>query len=89
MNKIRCNFDFPLGVLTTPEDFKKYIIHDEVKGPTCGVCHCFSHRSRSNVQNHIESKHFPNSFTYNCPKCFKSVNTKKALEIHTNRCKLI
>jgi len=75
------------GILSTPEDFKKYIVQDELKGPTCGVCFSFSHRSKSNVQNHIESKHFPNSFTYSCPKCYKNVSTKKALEIHNNRCK--
>jgi len=74
------------GILSTPEDFKKYIVQSE-KGPTCGVCFNFSHRSKSNVQNHIESKHFPNSFTYSCHKCYKNVSTKKALEIHINRCK--
>jgi len=76
------------GILSGPEDLKRYIVQDELKGPTCGICFIFSHRSKSNVQNHIESKHFPNSFTYTCPKCFKNVSTKKALEIHINRCKV-
>jgi len=74
------------GILSTPEDLKKYIVQGE-KGPTCGVCFMFSHRSKSNVQNHIESKHFPNSFSYSCHKCSRNVSTKKALEIHVNRCK--
>jgi len=76
------------GTLSAPEDLKRYIIQDELKGPTCGICFRFSHRSKSNVQNHIESKHFPNSFIYSCPRCFKNVSTKKALEIHINRCKV-
>lgn len=80
------NLHFLPGILSTPEDLKKYIVQGE-KGPTCGVCFMFSHRSKSNVQNHIESKHFPNSFSYSCHKCSRNVSTKKALEIHVNRCK--
>jgi len=85
---LNSNTNFLPGILSTPEDLKRYIVQDELKGPTCGICFSFSHRSKSNVQNHIESKHFPNSFTYSCPKCFKNVSTKKALEIHNNRCKV-
>ena len=88
-NPLTCTYPICLpGILSDPEDLKRYIVQDELKGPTCGICFSFSHRSKSNVQNHIESKHFPNSFTYTCPKCFKNVSTKKALEIHNNRCKV-
>lgn len=53
---------------------------------TCGICHSFTHRSKYTVQNHIESKHFPNSFLYNCPNCQKTVTTREALGNHKKKC---
>ena len=75
-----------LGTISSPEDFKKYILKDD-GGPHCGICKQFYNRSITNVKNHIESKHFPNSFLYSCNMCFINVNSKKALERHTTRCK--
>merc|ERR1719318_408924 len=74
------------GSITSPEDFKKFIEKDE-DGPHCGICRQFYNRSVTNVRNHIESKHFPNSFLYSCPNCSINVNTKVALDRHATRCK--
>ena len=67
--------------LQTPEDFKKYIVRTD-RGQTCSICHSFSHSSKSNVRKHIESRHFPNSFSYSCPNCATVVGTQMALDKH-------
>ena len=53
---------------------------------TCSICQNFSHKSKYTLQNHIESKHFPNTFVYTCPKCQKNVYTREALICHKKRC---
>ena len=75
-----------LGSVTTPDDLRKYIVTDQTGLSTCAICHNFSHRSKYDCQNHIESRHFPNSFLYNCQKCHKTVSTRKALVRHTAGC---
>jgi len=72
------------GTVASPEDFKKYIARND-SGPVCGICYQFSNRSVTNVKNHIESKHFPNLFTYTCKHCEMTFGTNTALEIHTRR----
>ena len=67
--------------LQSPEDFKKYIVRTD-RGQTCSICHNFSHSSKSNVRKHIESRHFPNSFSYSCPNCATVVGTQMALDKH-------
>jgi len=74
------------GRFTSPEEFVKFVTRNDGGVPTCGICFQFSNQAIVNVRNHIESKHFPNSFTYNCPKCQIMKNTKKALEIHVRKC---
>jgi len=73
------------GVVQSPEDLKQYIVPGE-NGPSCGLCHSFSHHSRTNVLRHIESKHFPNAFLYQCSGCGASKKTKTALERHMPMC---
>jgi len=63
------------------EEFKQYIIQTE-RGRTCSLCHLFSHRSEYNVKLHIESKHFPNSFSWACAVCAMNFGTKMALDKH-------
>ena len=48
----------------------------------CGMCYQFSHMGRKQVRNHVESKHFPNTWQYSCKYCTNISNTKKALDIH-------
>ena len=56
------------------------------RGPSCGFCHTFSHHSKTNVLRHIESKHFPNAFLYQCTSCGVANQTKTALERHMSKC---
>ena len=69
------------SIIEKPEDFHQFIGRNS-SGCFCTICHTFSHRSSTNVKNHVESKHFPNSFTYTCPMCQMSFGSKKSLENH-------
>jgi len=51
---------------------------------SCTLCQ-MTNNLKSNVMNHVESAHFPNSFAYNCDYCdktFKSLNSKN---VHVSR----
>ena len=52
------------------------------KKNVCSICRGFSHKSRTNVRNHIESKHYPGLYQYPCETCSTVVYTKRALEVH-------
>jgi len=71
--------------LSSPDDLKRYMLLG-VEAHTCSICQNFSHKSKYTLQNHIESKHFPNTFVYTCPKCDKNVFTREALICHKKRC---
>jgi len=51
----------------------------------CGLCNKFSHASRTNVRNHVESKHFPNAFSYQCEICGQSFPSKNNVQLHRSR----
>ena len=69
-----------------PNDLLKYITRDEATGTSmCSICSSFFHKSPSNVRNHIESKHFTNTFVYNCPHCGKECSSHQALLKHKSR----
>ena len=72
------------GEITNPQDLDQYIVirDDSLKKYSCGVCNNFCHQSRSNVRNHMESKHFAGYFSYSCDICLKVMGTNKAMEIH-------
>ena len=66
-----------------PADLLQYIVKDSISGNlACSLCSRFSHRSRANVRNHIESKHFPNTFVYSCPICCKNCPSHQSLLKH-------
>ena len=71
------------GFITKPEDFDKYILKTDA-GYTCEIC-AYSQAQFGVVKNHVESKHFPNSFNYNCPLCDKVLTTNNAFLIHKRR----
>jgi len=66
------------------EDLQQYVVRTE-SGYECAFCGGFSHKGRSNVQYHIESKHFPNHFVWNCNICGRQASTKSALLKHNSR----
>ena len=65
----------------------KYVIQNSV-----GACASFqctlcgkTNGQKNNIMNHVESIHFPDSFTYPCHLCDKIVKTKSALNLHNAR----
>ena len=73
------------GGLSCPEDLKQYILRDPMGAYFCGYCHNFSNRSSTNVRNHCEAKHFPNTFTYTCKLCDMMFGTNTGLYNHMAR----
>ena len=49
----------------------------------CTICNDFSHKIVTCARNHVEAKHFPNTFIYTCPVCSDTFNSKKSLYNHT------
>jgi len=74
------------GPFSKPEDFNQYVSRNEAGIPMCSICHGFVNKAIVNVVNHIESKHFPSTFSYSCPNCHKIVATRKALQRHLQKC---
>jgi len=70
-------------LIREPQDLDQFLERDSLtKKYKCGICGLFSHSSRANARNHIESKHYQGFFTYTCHSCGKVMNTKRALEVH-------
>ena len=72
-----------LGEITCREDFYQYLV-DNMDGTFgCGLCNAVKpHKAKENILQHIESKHFPDMFSYPCPECSVVLGTKKALYRH-------
>lgn len=80
---------YVLGMLRTFGDFDIYIERSGLGALNpwiCSICRTFSHKSKYNVQNHVESKHFPKSFVYNCKYCTKEFYQRNTLSSHESRC---
>ena len=72
--------------ISDPEALYVYVTDNPAPGVKkhkfmCTVCGRTG-LSRRDVRNHVESFHFPNLFTYNCPICGMQMKTKKALNGH-------
>ena len=74
------------GLVACEDDFGQYIVREpQDRGYYCAICEQFRRRPVGDVRNHVESKHFPNSFSYPCPDCGDVLGTRKALERHKQR----
>jgi len=51
----------------------------------CEICQIFKHKSKHTVRTHVESRHFPNTFSYKCQICDQSCSSRKALENHMQK----
>ena len=79
-------FVFPgkLGEVSTPDDLYMFCVKEPGQW-RCGVCSDYTNNGRNHVRNHVESKHFPNTFQYQCPQCDKTSNTKKGMDVHKSK----
>ena len=63
-------------------DFDQFILKDPAeKGFYCNICQLFRKRGIPDVRNHVESKHFPNTFSYPCNLCDAILGTNTAFDI--------
>ena len=62
-------------------------VSDETNGNASFECSLCEFRSsvRINTINHIESKHFPGTFTYTCEFCMKTFLSKNSFSSHVSR----
>merc|ERR1711874_910949 len=75
------------GEFKSLEDFDQFISENGLQGKSCGICYQYSSNVTRDLRNHIESKHFPNTFNYSCRLCGLSLSTNKAFSNHKSRCK--
>ena len=67
--------------ISDPEDFVQFL-EKHVDGKYyCNICN-YSHKVITTVKNHVEAKHFDNSFTYNCPYCDSTFSNRVSLNNH-------
>ena len=75
-----CNI---LGAIQDPSDLLQYVTKDPNSNKHfCSICNGFSHQWKSNVRNHVEALHFPDTFSYQCDLCQEVFKSKKSLENH-------
>lgn len=74
-----------LGTIHSPEDFEQYIIRNNGQGRIgCQLCQ-HTVLNFTDMRNHVESIHFPNTFSYKCPFCDQAFGTNKAFKVHKQR----
>jgi len=74
---------FDLSLVNCFEDLLQYVVQTET-GYKC-FCGSFSSRNKSNVQEHIDSKHFPNHLVWNCDICGVQSKSRAGLRMHKNK----
>jgi len=73
-------------MITKPEDFERFVAKEPFDiGYFCTLCKLFRKRGVPDVKNHVESKHFPNTFSYSCNLCDVVLGTATALTRHHQR----
>ena len=72
------------GNINSPDDFEQYVQRSETGIYLCHLCN-YSQTQFSVVKNHVESKHFPNTFSYQCQQCDTVLGTNTALYRHVQR----
>jgi len=75
------------GACRDPSDLLQFVVENPggIKKYRCALCETFSHNGRSHVRNHVESVHYPNSFSYPCGQCDKSFPSKSNVTLHRSR----
>jgi len=79
--------------VTDPKDLLQFVVKDVTSCVlpdsrpkyVCRLCYKFTHQGKTNVRNHVESKHFPGQFVYDCDQCQMTFPSKNALQLHRSR----
>ena len=70
---------------TDPSQLLQYIERLVDGKYSCMLCNAYSHVNKSCTKNHIEAKHFPNTFIYKCNICYKTFYNRIAMNNHRAR----
>ena len=66
-----------------PNDLLQFTVKDSSDNKYyCTLCDKFSHASRNNTTNLVESYHFPNMFSYGCDQCDQVFGSKSNFAMH-------
>jgi len=69
-----------------PSELQQFVRKDlEDNKFFCTICERFSHRSAAMARNHVESQHFPNTFSYPCDLCGDVMSSKSSFMLHRSR----
>jgi len=77
------NKGFEDTVVSSFEDLQQFVVKT-ANGYQC-YCGLFKHKWKANVQNHIESIHYPGHFIWNCDICGDQVKTRNMLSQHKTK----
>ena len=67
------------------QDFDKHILIAEDGSFYCGICMMKVKSSKSKLRKHVQAKHFPNTFSYQCTKCLLVLGSMIAWDNHKRR----
>lgn len=70
-----------LGMISKPEDFELYVTQTGSSCFSCSLCPATKSRKRD-ILGHVESKHFPHTFSYQCQYCEATLGTATAHRHH-------
>ena len=77
---------YPGMLFEDPSELLQFVRKDPTDSKFhCTLCDKFSHQGRGNTRNHVESKHFPTKFQYECDQCDMTFNTKNHMAMHRSR----
>lgn len=71
-----------LGSISKPEDFDQFISGKNENGKYACVLCAYNAVNKTDVRYHVESKHYPNHFSYNCQYCDHVLGTFIAMKRH-------
>ena len=84
--KVITNILSVLGTSYNYDCFDEYIRRGDNHFSFCTLCNTYKNKSVTNVRYHIETKHFPGTFVYQCLVCGKKLDSKIRFRDHSRIC---
>jgi len=73
------------SAVQNPSDLLQFVRRQLDNKYYCTLCDKFSHTNTHHTRNHVESKHFPNTFTYPCDLCDSVFSSSSSFSMHKSR----